>query len=69
MVATLTGMIVAQGWRVGRQAAVLVAGLAIYAVGDGVYALRLTYDTYVVGTLLDGTWAIGMCLIALWVHR
>jgi|SRR5665647_415355 len=67
LVATVAGIAALRGMRMGRRWAVLVVGLITSAAADVVYALQVTADTYVVGTLLDAGWPIGLALIAMWV--
>jgi diguanylate cyclase (GGDEF)-like protein len=45
----------------------LAAGLLVFAAADVVYALQVSAGTYVLGTLLDAGWALGLVLMALWV--
>lgn len=44
----------------------LVLGLLVFAAADVAYALMENEGTYVAGTPLDGTWALGVALIAWW---
>jgi diguanylate cyclase (GGDEF)-like protein len=64
----LVGMVVAvfamRGWQPGRVWWTLGAGLAVFAVADSVYVLRVTANTYVTGTWLDSLWLIGTFLVA-----
>lgn len=68
LAAAVAGMVVVRGLRGGDRLILLVAGLGIFAVADVVYALQVTAGTYVIGTPLDATWAIGLALIALYAH-
>ena len=45
----------------------LIAGLAVVASTNVIYALQLLNGDYVVGTLLDAGWPIGLALVAVWV--
>ena len=67
LVATIIGITALSGARVGRRWALLIVGLLAYAVADVVYALQVTAETYVMGSPLDASWAIGLALVALWV--
>ncbi len=68
LMAAITAMVVVRGLRLDDRLVLLMAGLLIYAVADVIYALKVTADTYVVGTLLDAVWAFGIALIALFFH-
>jgi len=68
LVAAVTGLVIVRGLRKGDQLVLLIVGLVIYALADIVYALQAVADTYVLGTWLDAFWAIGIALIALYVH-
>ncbi|MDT7786137.1 MAG: diguanylate cyclase [Pseudonocardiales bacterium] len=67
LVATVVGIAALHG-RVRRGWFPLLAGLAVFATADIVYALRVISGNYVVGTPLDGLLAIGMVLIAVWAR-
>ncbi len=49
----------------GRVFGLWAMGLLVFAVADMVYAYRLAFDTYQVGTWLDALWAVGLALVAL----
>ena len=66
LVATIAGITALRGVRVGGQWALLIVGLLVYAAADVVYALQMPAGTYVIGTPIDATWAIGLALVALW---
>ncbi len=68
MVASVIGIVTLQGLRVGRRWVSLIAGLAMFAGSDVVYALQVSAGTYQPGTPLDAGWAIGLVLVAVWVH-
>jgi len=68
LVAAVTAMVVVRGLHWGDRLVLLIVGLALYAVADVVYALKVTAGTYVVGTPLDALWSIGIALMALYVH-
>jgi len=69
LVAAVAGIAALRGVRMGSRWAVLVLGLVTFAAGDMVYAFQVIANTYVVGTLLDATWPIGLALIAVWVDN
>ncbi len=48
----------------GRHFVLWVLGLLVFGCGDIVYAYRLAFDAYHVGTWLDATWAVGMVMFA-----
>jgi diguanylate cyclase (GGDEF)-like protein len=60
----LVALFAMHGWRPPRMWWLLGAGLAIFAVADTVYVLRVTSGTYVTGTPLDSLWLIGTFIIA-----
>jgi diguanylate cyclase (GGDEF)-like protein len=68
LVATVVGIAALQGLRVQRHWLPLLAGLAVFAAADIIYALRVIDGDYVVGTPLDGLLAIGMALISVWAR-
>jgi diguanylate cyclase (GGDEF)-like protein len=45
----------------------LFVGLLVLAAAHIVYAHQVTSNSYVVGSLLDGVWPVGLALVALWV--
>jgi diguanylate cyclase (GGDEF)-like protein len=45
----------------------LVAGLGLFATADIVYALQVPENAYVVGTVLDATWTIGVLFMVAWI--
>jgi diguanylate cyclase (GGDEF)-like protein len=45
----------------------LVAGLGLFATADVVYALQIPDGEYVVGTLLDAAWSVGVVLMVAWI--
>ena len=67
LVAVVAGIAVLGGRRMGSRWLLLFVGLLVFAGADVVYALQVSANTYVVGTPLDVTWAIGLALLALWV--
>ncbi|MGV8966671.1 MAG: putative bifunctional diguanylate cyclase/phosphodiesterase [Cellulomonas sp.] len=67
LVAAVAGVSTLNGVRVGGRWALLIAGLLIYAMSDVVYALQVNAGSYVVGSLLDGAWSVGLMVVALWV--
>ena len=67
LLSTIAGITALRGVRAGGRWALLIVGLLAYAVADVIYALQVTAGTYVLGTPLDASWAIGLALVALWV--
>src|SRR5664280_3862719 len=67
LVAAIAGIAAIRGVRVDQRWVLLIMGLLAYAAADVVYALQVTAGTYVVGTLLDAGWSIGLTLVAMWV--
>jgi signal transduction histidine kinase len=67
LLAVIAGVAAAPTIRLGRRWWALIAGLLITAIGDVAYALLGSVGTYLAGTPLDATWAIGVALMAWWV--
>jgi len=67
LLAVIAGVASAPTIRLGRRWWALIAGLLVTAFGDVVYALLENLDTYLAGTPLDATWAVGIALMAWWV--
>ena len=67
LVAAVAGVAVLGGRHLGNRLLLLLAGLMVFAAADVVYALQVAANTYVVGTVLDAGWAIGLVLLVLWV--
>ena len=65
LVSLLVGYFALRGWHPGRLWWALGGGLALFAVADSIYVLRVSAGVYVTGTPLDGLWAIGAFVIAL----
>jgi diguanylate cyclase len=66
LVAAVTGIVALRGLR-GRRRILLIAGLMVIAATDVISARQVLTDTFVVGSLLDAAWSIGIALIALYV--
>jgi len=64
LVAMLVAVFAVQGWRPDRRWWTLGAGLAVFALADSVYVLRVLAGTYVTGTPLDSLWMLGTFLMA-----
>jgi diguanylate cyclase (GGDEF)-like protein len=47
----------------------LVLGLVFFAGADVVYAMGVPDSGYVVGTMLDAAWSVGVLLIVVWICR
>jgi len=69
LVATVAAIVSLGPTRGGGSLVLVIVGLMTFAAGDVVYALRVTAETYVVGTPVDATWAIGLALVAVWVDK
>ena len=69
MIAMVLGVFAATGGRPGRLYAYIAVGLSTLAVADVVYAYRIAFGGYAVGTLLDLLWALGVAVIALGASR
>ncbi len=67
LVAAVVGVASARGLDVGARWGFLVGGLLVFAATDLVYAEQVAVDSYAVGTVLDGGWAVGLALVAVWV--
>jgi signal transduction histidine kinase len=67
LIAMIAGIASVPGISFGPHRWALIAGLGVFAAADVAYALLANDDTYVVGTPLDATWAIGLGLITWWV--
>jgi diguanylate cyclase (GGDEF)-like protein len=63
----LLGIVVAifglSGWRPGRAWILLGIGLALNAVGDGIYLVQTAAGTYHDGSLVDATWPASSLLV------
>ncbi|RJK96981.1 putative bifunctional diguanylate cyclase/phosphodiesterase [Vallicoccus soli] len=64
LAALVLGVVTIRGRGPGRTWTWLAAGLLLFAAGDTVYALRTVAGTFVSGTLLDGTWAVALAVVA-----
>ena len=69
LVAIIAGLLAVRGARGGSMWLWLAGGLAIYCAADVIYALRVTSDGYVVGTMLVVLWVIGITFIAVAIWR
>jgi diguanylate cyclase (GGDEF)-like protein len=69
LVAMICGLLAVRGLRGGSMWLWLAGGLTIFCAGDVTYALRLVADTYVVGTVVDALWAVGLAVMALGIWR
>lgn len=45
----------------------LILGLVLFAGADIVYAMNVSDSGYVVGTMIDAAWSVGVLLIVLWI--
>ncbi|TFC01700.1 EAL domain-containing protein [Cryobacterium adonitolivorans] len=67
LIAALGGIAAIPGRVRGRSGLMLAAGLLLFATADTVYARQLHVDSELIGSALDGAWAIGFALITAWV--
>jgi signal transduction histidine kinase len=68
LVAAVVGIAASPTIDAGRRWTSLVAGLFVLAGADIAYALLDHAGAYVSGTPLDAAWAVGLTLIAWWIH-
>ncbi|TFD52731.1 EAL domain-containing protein [Cryobacterium frigoriphilum] len=68
LVAAIAAIITSESRQAGRRWILLALGVLIFAAADVVYALGLPTGEYMVGSVLDAGWAIGLAVITLWVH-
>jgi len=64
MIVTLVAGLAPQRYRPTWSMSFLMAGIALFLLGDVVYLNQIAANTYVVNTGMDATWAIGIVLIA-----
>ena len=64
LLAVISGITVARGFRPGRSWLWLQVGLTVFTAADVIYALRVSHGSYVVGTPLDVLWSIGLTAVA-----
>jgi len=67
LVAALAGIAATPTKVLGRTGLLLVSGLLLFATADIVYAQRVQEDSVLMGSALNGAWAIGFALIIVWV--
>jgi diguanylate cyclase (GGDEF)-like protein len=67
--AMICGLLAARGTRGGSMWLWLAGGLVIFCATDVTYALQVNAGTYVVGTFLNGLWALGIAVIAFAIWR
>jgi len=65
LLGTVIGAMTAGRGRLDRSWLYFGAGIAVFAVTDSIYLLQIAKGTYVVGTLLDIGWLLGMLLAGL----
>lgn len=68
LVALLTAIAAAELPQSGKRWLTLAAGLLLFTAADVGYALGLPTGSYVVGSILDAGWAVGVAGVALWAH-
>jgi len=66
LVGAVVGVAALQGRGTQRHWFPLLVGLLLLATADTVYALRVSYGSYVVGTPLDALWAVALALFSGW---
>ena len=59
----VVGSLALQGWRTDRVWAYLGLGLGLFAAADTIYVIRITNETYLIGTLLDPTWSVAAAFL------
>ena len=69
LIAMLAGSLAIHGPRDRGTLSWLALGLLCFTAADVVYALRLTSETYSIGTPLDALWSIGMTVMAFALWR
>ena len=69
LVAAICGVLAVRGLRGGSVWFWLAGGLAIFCAADVIYALRVTSETFVVGSVLSLLWALGLTVVALALWR
>jgi signal transduction histidine kinase len=67
LIAVIVGIASAPSVRIGRRWWALITGLGVFLAGDVSYAVLESQDAYIVGTLLDATWTVGLAFITWWV--
>lgn len=67
LLAAMAGIAASPNVDVGPRWWSLIVGLSIFVVADVAYALLEYAGTYVAGTPLDASWAIGLAFITWWV--
>ncbi|MEC5184802.1 diguanylate cyclase (GGDEF)-like protein [Cryobacterium sp. MP_3.1] len=67
LIAALAGVAAIPGRVLGRSGLLLTAGLLLFAAADTVYARQAQVESVVIGSALNGVWAIGFALITAWV--
>ncbi len=69
LVAVICGVLAGRGLRGGSVWLWLAGGLAIFCAADVLYASQVTSDTFVVGTLVNVLWTLGITVVALAIWR
>ncbi len=64
LLALLVAMIAANGWRIGRSWAPLVAGLALLGIADSIYAYQVAAGTYGAWEYVDLLWIVAFIALA-----
>jgi len=68
LVAAVVGIAALHGLRMQRHWLPLLGGLGLLASADIIFALRVSTDSYAVGTPLDALWALALALISIWAR-
>jgi diguanylate cyclase (GGDEF)-like protein len=66
LVAAVVGIAALHGLHLQRHWLPMLAGLAFLATADIIFALRVSTDSYTVGTPMDALWAVGLALMSIW---
>ncbi|MEV8507149.1 EAL domain-containing protein [Actinoplanes sp. NPDC051475] len=66
LIAGLLGIACLHGGRLPRRWLPLMAGLAMFAVGDIIYSLRVSSGGYELNTPLDAIWSVGVAMVSTW---
>jgi diguanylate cyclase len=67
LVAAVVGIVAVREVEMGSRWSLLGTGLLVFAATDVLYGLQVTAGTYVLGTVLDAGWALGLALMSTWV--
>jgi len=65
LVAASLGALGLVGARAGRHFALWALGMLVFGAADTVYAYRVAFGTFELGTWVEGVWALGLVMMAL----